>query len=292
MKQICFFNFHHNGDIFNNKGFVQEIMKSIPTEYVYSHPRGEQILKDLDLVYNPNIFNINGLDDYQMVMDYDNCVYVNTWIGSSFSAIPECEGNCSLFSIHKMFSKIYDRLNNIFDANLKISDPQNYWPEIDYKKFYIKNIDDFVLNNKSQKILFCNGPALSGQCHDYNGDMKDIIENLADKYEDKTFIATQKFDSKKINIKFTEDIIRSDASDLNEIAYLSTFCDVIIGRSSGPFCFCCNKDNMNDENKVFYCFGDRPTDAPPWNIDIKNTFIFEEFSNYENFQNSIFDLIV
>jgi len=39
--------------------------------------------------------------------------------------------------------------------------------------------------------------------------------------------------------------------DLNEISYLSTFCDVIIGRGSGPYCFSHVKKNIFNENKTY-----------------------------------------
>jgi hypothetical protein len=122
-----------------------------------------------------------------------------------------------------------------------------------YYKTINKGVDDFVSKNQNKKILFCNGPCLSGQC-EYIGDMKSIIVDLSQEYPNKIFIATHKFECSIDNIKFTDDIIQSNTTDLNEIAYLSSFCDIIIGRSSGPLCFCCNKENINDPSKTFYVF--------------------------------------
>ena len=53
MKKICFFNHLHNGDIFNNKAFVEEIMSNIDTTYYYAHSNNPDIIKDLNLEYLP-----------------------------------------------------------------------------------------------------------------------------------------------------------------------------------------------------------------------------------------------
>ena len=36
-----------------------------------------------------------------------------------------------------------------------------------------------------------------------------------------------------------------------EISYISTFCDVIIGRASGPHCFTHTKENLLNTKKTF-----------------------------------------
>ena len=35
------------------------------------------------------------------------------------------------------------------------------------------------------------------------------------------------------------------------ISFISTKCDIIIGRASGPFCYCHVKENLLDKNKTF-----------------------------------------
>jgi hypothetical protein len=289
MKKICFFNHLHNGDIFNNKAFVEEIMSNIDTTYYYAHSNNPDIIKDLNLEYLP-INSIGKFKKSEKIIEEDDVVYVNTWIGSSFGPENEYTGNCSLIGIHYMFGEVYEKLNNIFGTNLKLSNPEDYLPTSDYSKFNISNVDDFVSKNKNNKILFCNGPCLSGQC-EYIGDMKSIIVDLSQKYPNKIFIATHKFECSVDNIKFTDDIIQSNSTDLNEIAYLSSFCDIIVGRSSGPLCFCCNKENINDPSKTFYVFGTNPTDCPAWNLNIESNFIFEYFTSLESITKSLFEIL-
>ena len=45
-----------------------------------------------------------------------------------------------------------------------------------------------------------------------------------------------------------------DKFDLNEISYLSLFCDTIIGRASGPYVFTQVKENLYNPNKTFLAF--------------------------------------
>ena len=74
-----------------------------------------------------------------------------------------------------------------------------------------------------------------------------------------------------------------DNNDLNEISYLSTFCDVIIGKESGPFAFCTIKDNLMNENKTFINFCDR------------NDWVWFPYGNckykWSNNYNSMYDII-
>jgi hypothetical protein len=79
-------------------------------------------------------------------------------------------------------------------------------------------------------------------------------------------------------VKYTGDIIKVENSDLNEISYLSTFCDIIVGRSSGPFTFSNVKENIFDGNKAFLCFGEKETDCLPYFLDINCEFIFQKFT--------------
>ena len=43
------------------------------------------------------------------------------------------------------------------------------------------------------------------------------------------------------------------SSNLNEISYLSTKCDLIIGRSSGPYTFCIVEENYNKNKLICLC---------------------------------------
>lgn len=259
-------------------------MENLPIQFFYAHSKSEKILCDLNLtqIKLEQIFPLTPADHKYKIIAAENAVLINTWIGCYF----ESYGECTLRFSYSMYEKIYKEINQLYGTNLKLKEPIEYFPSVDYTKFDLQKTNEFLKSAQERKVLFANGPALSGQCI-YNGDMKDIIERIADEHSDVCFIATHKFDTSKSNIFFTQDIIGSNDCDLNEISYISTECELIVGRSSGPFSFSCTKQNMMNEDKTFLCFGDKITDCFQYGTDTKAKFVFEGFSNMENLYNSI-----
>lgn len=287
MKKICFFNHYHNGDVFHSKSFIKEIVESIDTDFCYAHSNNPVLLSDLNLEY----LQVPDLDHKTKFLDTEDIFYVNTWIGSYFDEGAKYLGECTLRFSYEMFSKIYSELNSVFGTNLSLSEITDYFPTIDYQKFNIEKINDYVKTDTNKKVLLSNGPCLSGQCR-YAGDMEPIINLLATKHPEVTFIATHKINTQSQNVKFAEDIIQVDGCDLNEIGYLSTFCDIIVGRNSGPFCFCTNQDNINNPNLVFYAFGEDITTCFLYEIDLNCGFVFEYFSDLNSIVSSLDNLIL
>jgi hypothetical protein len=310
MKSICFFCHFHNGDIFHIKSFLRDITSQLDTKFYIAHPNNSIITADLDIEYiNLPIYwaktqnipeetkalhekHVKLLEgkEHTKFIETEDCFYINTWIGGYFSSDNEFNGECSLRGFHRMFTFIYDKINKKFNVNLKVKSVENYHPFVDYSKFNVSNVDKFLSENKSKKILVCNGPSLSGQTT-YNTDMTEILEPLASNNQDKIFITTKKITTNINNIISTDDIIKSNTCDLNEISYISKFCYLIIGRNSGPFCFTLTDENINDENKTFLAYGDRETDSLPYGIEINSTFIFDYFSTIKELYNTILELL-
>ena len=282
MKKICFFNHFHNGDIFNSKPFVMDIMNNVQTEFYYAHNLNHKIISDLD-IRNVLLSEI-PIPPKTKLAETDACYFINTWIGAYF----EPDGECTLKFSYSMYEKIYLYLGDMWGIHIKLKPIEEYWPTIDFTKFDVRMVDSFVKDKRL--VLISNGPAHSNQCV-YNGDMKFIIEGLADMFPHISFVATQKFITSKVNIFFTDDIIKTNNSDLNEISYLSTYCDIIIGRSSGPFSFCLTKNNVYDEKKTFYCFGDRETDCFFHGTPTKAHLIFSKYETEEKIFSDIKTII-
>lgn len=286
MKTLLFYNQFHNGDIFHNRQFIKELSSKISNPIFYAHKNDPILLSDVNVKYCevPNVSEFTKFSE-----DSEN-LYINTWIGCYFSSIPQYNGECSLRMFYEMYKEIYEYINSKLDLNLEISEINKYFPKIDYSKFFCESIDEFVKNNTQKKILFCNGPCHSGQSL-YDGDMASLIEECADANPDKIFIATYKFNTNKNNIKFTNDLINLDRSDLNEISYLSKFCSLIIGRNSGPYCFCTVEENVMDSEKIFYAFGQRITDCFYYMLETNAKFIFENTGSYHVIKNSVSKLV-
>lgn len=286
MTKICFFNFYHNGDLFHSKPFVREVIKHLGKEKVlYAHFKDPIVLKDLDIQH----VRLEGISDKVKIMrpkDPD-MLFVNTWIGSYFD---KYTGECTLNFNMKMWADIYEDINTTFKKKMKLGPVENYLPFVDYSKFELANVNNFIDAETRPKILFCNGPAMSGQCQ-YNGDMKEIISTLAIQYENKVFITTHKIDVDLPNVLYSGDIIKSDRCDLNEIAYLTKFCNLIIGRNSGPFCFASTGENLNNPLKTFYAFGHQESDCFTMGIVKKSNYIFEKYVDSNQLFKAINNLV-
>lgn len=310
MKSICFFCHFHNGDIFHIKSFLKDIENQLDAKYYIAHPNNPIITKDLDFEYinlpmywskDQNIdeqirkkhqhhLDIVTGKEHTKFIETDECLYVNTWIGGYFSSDNEFNGECSLRGFHKMFSNIYSKINEVFGTQIEIKTVDEYHPFIDYSKYNVKSIDKFIKTNTNEKILICNGPALSYQTT-YNSDMSEIINPLASKNPDKIFILTKKYPCDLDNVFFTDDIINSGNCDLNEISYISKYCYLVVGRNSGPFCFTLTDENINSEHKKFLAFGSRETDCLPYGIEIQSSFVFEYFSGVSSLSNTISEML-
>lgn len=286
MTKVCFFNFYHNGDLFHSKAFVREVIKHLGKEKVlYAHFKDPIVLKDLDIQH----VRLEGIDHKTKVFrpkDPD-ILFLNTWIGSYFD---KYKGECTLNFNMKMWADIYEDINTTFKKKMKLGPVENYLPFVDYTKFELANVRSYIDSDAQKKILFCNGPAMSGQC-EYNGDMDEIIIPLAVDHPEITFITTKELEKTPPNVKYTGNIIQSDRCDLNEIAYLSKFCNLIVGRNSGPFCFASTGENLNDPAKTFYAFGHQESDCFTMNIPKKSNYIFEKYVNGDQLHNSIKQLV-
>ena len=268
ITQIVFFNHYHNGDLFVSKEFVRNIKKQIGNIFdikylLFNH---HKTLLDLNISYAGYPI---GLNDRCKFILFGEILYVNTWIGAyqfPYADPPHFyKGGINYLDLHEMWKYIFKEIEKYTSIKLIIDvNPEFYIPQIDYSQFNVSIIDNFV-SDKKDIVLVCNGQPMSNQSELTN--LNEIIKRLSIDFKEKTFVCTKKFDFAD-NIYFTENIInlKSDLTktpywnqctpycDLNEISYLSTFCDVIIGRNSGPYIYCTTKNNMMDNSKKFIQF--------------------------------------
>ena len=286
MTKVCFFNFYHNGDLFHSKPFVREVIKLLGKEKVlYAHNKDPRAIEDLQI----QTVRLEGIDNKTKVFrpkDPD-MLFLNTWIGSYFD---KYTGECTLNFNMKMWADIYEEINTAFNKKLKLGPVENYLPYVDYSKYDLANVRSYLDQDTKPKIMFCNGPALSGQC-EYNGSMEWIINPLAQKHPNKTFITTHKISTSTENVIYTGDIIKSDRCDLNEISYLSKYCSLLVGRNSGPFCYVSTGENLNDPPKTFYAFGHQESDCFTMGIPKKSNYIFEKYQDHTQLLHSIEELV-
>lgn len=250
MSKIVFFNHLHRGDLHTHKEFIRQIKEEtvgIGLEYLHNNP--SKLTDDLEV---PRTGEPNHLDRSTPFYQDEGVLYVNTWVACNWDLFCKHAG-INMPLLYEQWGNIFHTINSFFDTNLSLkADMEEYLPRIDYAKLNTNSIDTY-LQEKKRRILICNNVPASNQSFNY--DMADYINEYAGKTPDTDFICTNKFVTNFDNIKFTSDIIKTASDcDLLEISYISKFCDVIIGKNSGPYVFCETYENYMDENKTFVSF--------------------------------------
>jgi len=282
---ICFFNHFHNGDVLSTKELVREFMHKIPAQYFYAHNKHPKNLIDV-----PNLKHINvpaGLPTSIKVAWDNETIYINTWLGAywsnencPFGMEIDIQDMLSYGITWKAYTKAFEYVIKVIDKLLGIKyDLQEklelYAHRIDYSAFNCQRVDKFVSGiDKKDLVMVSNGYVEAGQTL-INNDMSSWLNYIAKEFPNKKLICTRKFHATSENILFTDDIIGDRSGhDMNEISYLSTFVDTIIGRNSGPFIFMHTYDNLQDKNKKFLAFGDVIGNCLPTYLKFNSEFTF------------------
>ncbi len=247
-KTLTWFNEYGAGDVFESREFIKEWANKVPAEsYRYAHGKNKRILADMPWLEQID-FDKSIMDSMKDVIDDgQGNLYINTWIGRDGQYVLPGIG-CVVEQIHRMHNDIMRKYGV---GQLDFS-PVHYIPRINYSYYKRDTIHEFLKNNKKDRILISNGPVQSNQA--FNFDFTESIYDLVSKYSEKVFITTVKLAEEKPNLFYTGDIIESPGFDLNEISYLSKFCNTIIGRNSGPHVFSQVIDNWMDERKKLISF--------------------------------------
>lgn len=280
MKNILFYNLWHNGDVFSGRGYIKSIIDSLPdVKFGYYHKCNKKIVSDLTrMTFQPDLtkWQVEQLN-FRKIVETDKTIYINTWVGTYFYQNGERmqdfqdvivnlqgEGHANYLSLHKMYSFIITYLNDNHNANIALDMyPLSYVPSINWKHYESQKVEDFVKATPQTKHLVCNGIVRSMQSS--IGNMQEVINVLAKQHPQDVFICTEKFDTTFRNILFTDDIFKLD-NDINEIAYLSTYCNTIIGKNSGPFMFTHVSQNIYNKKMTFVAFSHSPSDCYPYHM--------------------------
>lgn len=289
---IFFCNRWHNGDLHYSREFIKDVINKIKAQnYYFAYDKVSSnalVLKDIKTLkfidfdssihIESQLYKIDGRD-----------LYINSWAGAAlqedFLKMSPNKGifYCNLDNIYRIISTLYPLLGIVPESK------EFYIPSIDYnvlEKTINSNIDNYVNKHRNVKVLVSNGNVLSGQASNFN--MNGLIDLLSMYNPGVIFIMTDSSNRiNKPNVHYTQDIIKVKGCDLVEISYLSTFCDVIIGRGSGPYCLTITKENVI--NKKFVGIGIKQPDIL-WcemndSLFINNNnpnFMFNEINKYLN----------
>lgn len=258
-KKIAFFNQFHNGDCFVGKAYVKAIVEALPgLEFEYYHLNHPDIIKDLPVTYKP-LEEMPSITHMTRIAENDakDTLYINTWVGCWQGALFPYGEHINNQRLHAIWTKYFEYLG------LNIGPQHEYMPKINFDAYDIKAAYDFVqqsLMTNEKIVLFCNGSANSGQSQ--VGDFALTIAKLAKDFPKKRFLLTSAIDGLSApNIYLVNDVVPLK-SNLNQIAYISQFAELIVGKNSGPFTWCQFYNNLQDSMRTFFNFSILPTDCP------------------------------
>lgn len=258
--KLIFVNRHQNGDTAHNRGLIDYVCKYLPSHIkvyfciaqiksnIYVNER-VTVLKYLWRDVEEPVFNDIQLDH---VINYKTDLLINSWI-CMYPGFPKT----LYFNAKNVLDQskyIIPIINRKF--NCKIPLPENE-SDLLYKskkkvgdKILMENFTN-LLSLYKKRVLIANGPVGSSQCTDFS-----LFENsrtLCKNNKDVAFIFTHKEGDHKLNNQyFIDDHLARP--NLNEIDYFSSYCEILVGRRSGPSEFFHNYQNLHDESKALISF--------------------------------------
>lgn len=266
--KIVFFNHYHNGDIFASKGYIADLIKELSShELYYQHYHPPKLLKDLNIQHRTLEAPLGNFSDRTPLAGDRDSIYINTWIGNYLQYGDGINWN----TYHTMFSKIYSLVSDMMDGFIDLGPKEYYLPEIKYEYFDIPDV-----KVPAGSIIISNGPVLSGQSELEN--LNGLVEKLLEE-TDRHIILTHFAPFNSDRISFTNNIISTTGGDLNEISWLASECEYIIGRNSGPFCFMNTKKILNNANKKIISIGNNEKDSFIYNFPVKARYNFIHDNN-------------
>jgi hypothetical protein len=236
--KVIFFNHYGNGDLFESTAFIEDLHTLIPAkEYIYSHGKNYKIFKHLNWLQQDREY-VSHIDHRVPTMVEDNCFYFNTWIGRDGRYVLPGIG-CTLEMLYQM----YNDMLAPYGLHLKKS-VYEYIPNIPHLESNFIDFEGIIKYVEKvydkKRVLISNGNVQSSQAYNFN--FEPIINKLAKNYPNVVFFVTSPLISEFSNIINTENVTKDlTGCDLHEIGFLANYCDLMIGRCSGPIVFAQHK---------------------------------------------------
>jgi hypothetical protein len=250
MEKITLYNHFHNGDIFLSRIIVDVLSEKFEIDYYHNYT--PKLFKDI-----PNVKEFNGIPYSSGDTDLENRI-VNTWIGQNDYKYTSIEPQGSG---HKNHLELLKDICNYY--KIQLDNTKNYLPKV-----YYENIENYsiikdkmlLLKNKFKLIvLVCDGIVLSNQCNNFN--FGPVIEFLGNNNKEVLFLLTNNSHTQTDNIFQIDDEFINERPNLLEISIISSFCDIIVGRASGPYIFTLTENNLYDESKTIISINDNIVDG-------------------------------
>jgi len=238
----------------NHIKFNQKI-HCVPMHIVENSLKSRGILKD-SLWVSTWCGTINGM---QLLHEYEGGMVVERYLLPHHSGRYEIGLNDDLVLNFKceetLWKQNIDQINQYFSLNFctkKIPYPNEDDLVVKWNS-NPKNIQlvDKIIDKDKINVLVCNGETLSLQRSNFK--YEDYLKEIIINNPDINFYFTEKFYLGYENVFNINDIV--PLPNLNEIEYLSKFCNIIITSLSGPGCAVMNSEVLNNEDKtlIYIC---------------------------------------
>lgn len=276
VETIELYNHFHNGDIFYSRMLTQSLSEHF--KIIYYHNQSKLLFKDVENI--KEVFEVpNYMSKYESMNDKK---IINTWIGQNGSKY--LLGN----ELGCCFSNYIKLVNDVLTSfNIEIKNNVEYLPTIKFEN--LKNYDSILKEIEILKkifkkiILVSNGKVNSGQSQNF--DMSNILIKLSNFNKDCLFLVTENFENNYENIINVSSLTKLN-DDLLEIGFISKYCDVIIGRASGPYCFTHTKENLLNTKKTFISICNNNNEGI-WFSESKAKQVWTNNYDFENIFNII-----
>lgn len=250
LENLLFYNHFGFGDLFVSRELVKYTIANVPAKkYLYAHKHSKRILLDLPVEQVPLNMKLDCRAPY-LHEGGTKLLALNTWyaVSPTFNF-----WRCSLNCLVDLFQKHYET----HGVRASLPSIEKLVPKIDFNFYNTAAIDIFLSKLIfKKKVFICNGQTMSGQTRGSLTDFMAALQPVIDKNPDIAFFFTNDWPLELPNIFYTKNIIGLQDNDLCENGYLSTKCDVIIGRGSGTYTYSYLADNFFDPRKTMLCFTD------------------------------------
>lgn len=282
MKNIKFVNWHQNGDIYLTRGLLRWIACHTKgtIDLWMGHAKGDKIYLGDDIRYfhgsNKNFDGIVVIDEFpsytasgiqhtqerMLVQDFGQVLrflpdveelIINLWIAASPSYTGGFSGINSE-TLHKQAIEVISIINQCFNTTIPFPSEEEILARVPE---YIRNVesaDNFLqmISKYKKKVLLCNGMVTSGQTEQFS--MSDAITELVINNPECAFIYTATDRTPVADNEYFINEYITDMPNLDEIVYVSTKCDIIVHRMSGPGIAASIYENFMDDSKTFISF--------------------------------------
>lgn len=261
-RTIGFYNPCNLGDLHISRAFVRYVIDNIEADrFVYWHRQTSRILRDIPrLEQRPIGDGMPPTSDAPSLIASTDTIALNTWYPASPAWNKGNGFGCSLNTLYELFKRnLREHFGHKLDASI-----ERFLPTIDFTHFEIAAIDAWFeganLDPKEPLVFVCNSRPMSGQTR-MSDDVFDVaLREWVAAHPSTLFILSNKMAPliTASNVVYASDIIglADGVCDLPECGYVTTKCDIVVGRGSGAYSFAYLADNFLDEKKTMVCFTD------------------------------------